>query len=173
LTLEELVVWFAKHPNVDFFHFTDVANLESIQKHGILSMREVQRLGIDAAPGGNEISLTADKYCGMDAYVHLCFRKNHPMQYKGSKDGRSFRWLKIDPAVIILDGVKLTDQVSNKTGVVPGDPMEMFRKLDWEVLWTRMVWQDPAVKARLDVAEKWEILVPNVVPLKYIRSFNG
>ncbi len=57
-----------------YLHFTDEANLASIRKHGLLSMRQLKQRGIEIpAPGGNQWSQDADAASGMDAYVHLCF----------------------------------------------------------------------------------------------------
>jgi hypothetical protein len=33
-----------------------------------------------------------------------------------------------------------------------------------------MDWKDPAIKDRLSKAEKYEVLVPHIVPLSYIRN---
>src|SRR5687767_3527238 len=72
-----------------FYHFTDGKNLPSIQKHGLLSMQELRRRNIQVpAPGGNEWSQDADIECGMDAYVHLTFIPNHPMEYPAKQEGR-------------------------------------------------------------------------------------
>jgi len=42
--------------------------------------------------------------------------------------------------------------------------------IDFEILYTRTDWKNPAIKARLDQAEKYELLVPQVIPLTYIRN---
>lgn len=61
------------------YHFTDVSNLESIAKHGLLSKAELEARGIAVAtPGGNEWSRDADTHKGLDDYVNLCFTSNHP-----------------------------------------------------------------------------------------------
>ncbi len=42
--------------------------------------------------------------------------------------------------------------------------------IDYEVLYTRTNWLDPAIKQRLDQAEKCEVLVPSRIPLDWIRN---
>ena len=174
MKVDELVSWLAKN-NISFFHFTDTRNLPSIRESGLLSMREMRRLHIlPAVTGGNQWSLEADVGCGMDAYVHLCFRKNHPMEFLAKKDGRiqQTTFLKIDPAVLLLDAL-VCDGVSNKAGVVPGPPVEKFHELDWEVLYQRTDWTDPLVKERLKVVSKYEVIVPTRVPKELIKNLNG
>tara|TARA_R100000365_G_C2714846_1_gene49121 strand:+ start:135 stop:659 length:525 start_codon:yes stop_codon:yes gene_type:complete len=174
MTLDELVGWLAKN-NIGFYHFTSASNLPAIRTHGLLSMRELRRLNIETVPGGNEISLAADLGCGMDNYVHLCLRKGHPMAFKATQEQRilDLRWLKVIPTVLLLPGVQVTDQVSNKNGVVPGSPLDLLPKADWQVLYTRTDWNDPVIKERLATAEKWEVLVPKQVAADYIRNLNG
>jgi hypothetical protein len=154
-----------------FIHFTDAANLPSIRQHGLLSMRELRRRRMEIpAPGGNQWSQEADEASGMDEYVHLCFKTGHPME-KGAIDGgaiRDLRHLQISPEVIKLPGVLITNDVSNKRGVKPGDPATMLDELDLEVLYKRTNWRDDAVRQRLVLAEKAELLIPKDIPTKYI-----
>jgi ssDNA thymidine ADP-ribosyltransferase DarT-like protein len=156
-----------------FVHFTDSANLASIRQHGLLSMRELQRRGIEIpAAGGNQWSRDADKAAGMDAYVHLCFKRGHPME-KSAVDGgniKDLRYLPIKPQVIKLPGVMITKDVSNKSGVVPGDPAAMLDQLDLEVLYKRTNWKDPEIYKRLVAAEKCELLIPDHIPLEHIMN---
>ncbi len=116
-----------------FIHFTDDANLASIGEHGLLSMRQLRERGIEIpAPGGNEWSRQADEASGMDAYVHLSFKTGHPME-KGAVDGgniTNLRHLHIRPEVIKLPGVMITNDVANKSGVVPGPAATMLDQLD-------------------------------------------
>ncbi len=154
-----------------FVHFTDASNLASIGQHGLLSMRQLQERGIQIpAPGGNQWSRDADKASGMDAYVHLCFKTGHPME-KSAVDGgniKDLRHVHIRPEVIKLAGVMITDDVANKSGVVPGNPATMLDQLDLEVLYKRTDWRDQSIRKRLIVAEKSEILIPDHIPLEYI-----
>jgi hypothetical protein len=154
-----------------FYHFTDTRNLPSIRKHGILSAQKLAEEGVKViAPGGNEWSMDADKRAGMDGYVHLCFTTNHPMEFHAKNDGRiiDVAYLQVRPEVIRHQGVMITSDVANKAGVEPGLPSEMLPKLDLPVIYTRTDWKRPEIKQRLQAAQKYEILVPQSIPLDLI-----
>jgi hypothetical protein len=158
-----------------FIHFTDKSNIPSIKTHGILSTREVRRLGMNVNFGGNQWSQDQDKATGMDGYVHLCFKTGHPMEKRAVDDGsiKQMVHLKVSPEIIRLPEVLLTDDVSNKGGVVTGKPADMLDKIDLDVLYTYMLWQGEILE-RLKKAEKCEILVPKVVLPEYIIEWpNG
>ena len=123
------------------------------------------------APGGNEWSMDADRHSGMDAYVCLCFKTDHPMEYCAINEGRieDITYLRIDPGVIKLHGAMITGDVSNKNGVLPEPASQMLDEIDLEVLYSRTKWKDPVIQERLRAAEKYELLIPNLVPLAYIK----
>lgn len=152
-----------------FFHFTDRSNIDSIRQHGLLSTRELEKRGMKPRHGGNPLSLALDKNCGMDQYVHLCFKTGHPME-KGALDGKTIADLvrvKVVPEVIKLPGVLITLDVSNKTGIVGQPPTEALDQMDLKVLYTRMKWEGEVLE-RLKVVEKCEVIVPTHVPLEYL-----
>jgi hypothetical protein len=160
------------------WHFTDGANLASINQHGgLLCYAELRRRGIAIpAAGGNDWSHEADAWAGVDEYVHLAFIPNHPMLYLAKKDGRIKQayWLKIDRSVLFVEGIHFTREVANKSGIRLLTVEEAKDEIDWEVLFTRTDWSDPAIKARRQAAEKSQILIPKTVPLeKIIGKMNG
>lgn len=154
------------------YHFTDRRNLDSIRQQGGLFpySRLVQNGIVIPAPGGNDWSHEADAMRGVDNDVHLCFRSNHPMEHVARTSGRleNTVFLRIHGSVLSWPGVRFTDDVSNKSGVV-AIPIANAQ-IDFEVLYTRTAWADPAIKARLDQAEKCEVLVPHVIPLDLIGN---
>ncbi len=154
------------------YHFTDRRNLELIRQNGGLHPRAdlVKKGIIIPAPGGNQWSSDADVLKGMDSYVHLCFRSNHPMEHIARRDGRigDTIFLEIDSSVLQFEGVRFTPDVSNKAGVVSVPITEA--EIDYQVLYTRTDWLDAAIKARLKQAEKCELLVPCCIPLSLIRN---
>lgn len=160
------------------FHFTDPRNLANIRElGGIYPTATLREMGIDVvAPGGNQLSQDLDKKKGLDKFVHLCFRPVHPMAYVAHKAGRIDApiFLAVSPEVLDWEGVMFTPDVANKTGVPMFPIKEAEGIIDYEVLYTRMDWRDPAVKGRLDQAEKCEILVPHQIPIELIRNLpNG
>jgi len=160
------------------YHFTDRRNLPSIREHGgLYPMTKLRKKNIKVvAPGGNEWSQDADGMKGMDAYVHLCFRNNHPMEYLARQEGRigDTIFLQIHPDVLAFDGVLFTDDVANKSGVKTYTIDEARKIIDFEVLYTRADWSDSKIQKRLQQAKKCEILVPKKIKLEMIRNLpNG
>jgi hypothetical protein len=157
------------------YHFTDLRNLPLIrQLGGLLPMAELVRRKVEIpAPGGNDWSRSADAMFGMDRFVHLCFRNNHPMAYLAKEAGHLSEviYLQINPTVLQMPGVMFTPDVSNKSGVTPCTIDQARTMIDYEVLFTWTNWSDPAILQRLRQAEKCEILVPNLIPLELIRGF--
>jgi hypothetical protein len=155
------------------YHFTDRRNLSSIAEHGLLSLRELRRRGIMVdAPGGNQWSHDADTRLQLDRYVHLCFFDQHPMEYTARSDGRigASIFLHVLSKVLDREGVLFCDEVSNKAGAVVRPLQEIDYYLDHEVIYTRTNWKDQAVQDRLRAARKWEILIPDHVPVDFLRK---
>ena len=161
-----------KNKNLWFYHFTDTRNLPTIRQKGLLSTHTLKNSGIQMMPGGNDWSLTADGRSGMDKYVHICFFKEHPMEFIAKKEGRieSTRFLRIDPSVLQITGTMISDMVSNHANAKPKPPEEIVAKLDLEVIYKRTDWKDPKIQARIKRARLYEILVPNGVPIELIRG---
>jgi hypothetical protein len=153
------------------WHFTDRSNLELIKEHGLLSIAELERRGIQIpAPGGNEWSHDADKKKCLHEYVHLAFIDEHPMQYRAKEDGRIKNpiWLKIDVSVILMQNALFSADVSNKSGVSLLTAEQAATEIDFEVLFTYMDWRDPIIQDRRQNAKKSEILIPNMIPVDKI-----
>jgi ssDNA thymidine ADP-ribosyltransferase, DarT len=108
----------------------------------------------------------------MGNYVHLCFRKNHPMEHVAREEGhiKDTIFLQIDSSVLQFEGVRFSNAVSNKAGVESVPVGEAEALIDFEVLYTKTNWKDPDIKARLMQAEKYEVLVPQFIPLSLIRN---
>jgi hypothetical protein len=175
--LNEFVDFVKNSPiNSCFYHFTDKRNVPSIRKSGLLSMRSLRANGmVVPACGGNQWSLDADINSGMDAYVHLCFLPEHPMEYIARKEGRieSTTWIRIEPAIMLLSGVMLTKEVSNKSGVVPMMPLDALSEMHTDVIYTRTDWSNPGIQEKRNEVKKYEILVPSHVPINFIMNSNG
>ena len=102
--------------------------------------------------GGNQWSLDADAMFGMDKYVHLCLRTNHPMEHIARNEGRIEKtaWLYIDAASVFKhEGVLYSYDVSNKSGMKIVPIEQAACDIDFQVLYTRTDWHDPDINARL------------------------
>lgn len=159
--------------NDAFYHFTDTRNLPAIKANGLLAMAELRRRRIEVpAPGGNQWSFDQDVRSGMDEYVHLTFAKGHPMEHSARNEGRivDLFHIRVKPSVLRLPGVLATKDIANKVGVVPVSIPELLNGFDFEVIYTRMNWKDPAINARLQAAQKCEIIVPKAVATEYLTN---
>lgn len=113
---------------------------------------------------------------GSTQFVHLCFRNEHPMEFRARKEGRIAKsiFLQIDPEVLTGAGVVFTGGVSNKSDVNVHSLEEAKDLIDFEVLYAKTDWRDPKIKERLKQAKKCEILAPDFIPLGLIRNLpNG
>jgi hypothetical protein len=160
------------------YHFTDRRNIPMIRRlGGLFPLAQLRKAGHKVPhPGGNQWSHDADAMKGLDAYVHLCFRDNHPMEHQARQNGHIGEaiFLQVHPDVLNWSGVQFTPDVSNKSGVDAFSIEQARGMIDYEVLYTRTNWNDPTVQERLQQAEKCEILVPRKIPLEMIRNLpNG
>src|SRR5579863_9871655 len=158
------------------WHFTDELNLSLIKQHGgVYSLREIERRGIKVPIyGGNQQSHELDKQKGLDCYVHLSFAPYHPMCYAATKEGRIPKpvYLRIDPSILLNDGVRFCAEAANKTGAVLIDPKDAESEIDFEALFTFSPIEEktPAMQKRLHDAEKGEILIPDFIPVDLILA---
>ena len=173
--IEEFIAFLNKRTD-GFYHFTDTRNLATIRSHGLLALNRQGTGARATAPGGNDWSHDADRRTGMDGYVHLCFRDNHPMEWQARQDGRIAQsvFLRIAPEVLRIPGTLICDMVSNHADARPAAAATMLGQLDLAVLYERTDWRDAKIQARLQIATKYEILVPGHVPLELITKIpNG
>jgi hypothetical protein len=158
------------------YHFTDTRNLPSIKAMGgLYSMERLTHLNAqNVVPGGNDWSLSADVMFGMNRYVHLCFRRNHPMEFRAREREqiKQTLWLFVDAQSIFnMAGVKFSPDVANKSGVEPCPIQEAADMIDYDVLYSGWDLRNPDARSRMTSAERCEILVPDFVPIKYFERF--
>ena len=77
-----------EHGIQSLFHFTDVSNLESIRKNGLLTWKTLDELKITAKMNSSELSHKLDAEKGLADFVRLSFCKKHPMMYIALKEKR-------------------------------------------------------------------------------------
>lgn len=150
------------------YHFTDKRNLPAIRRAGGLLPR--RSLGQDPYfPGGNQWSIEADNMFGLDQHVHCCFLSEHPMEYLARTEGRIDPvWLRISTAILRDPRVRYTPGVSNQRGIPQYNNQEAIDSLDLFPLYGYIDWKVPEELARRKNAEKFEILIPFLIPVDFI-----
>lgn len=160
------------------YHFTDLRNVAEIRRlGGLLPLAELERRKVVVtAPASDEGSRAVDRERNLHKYVHLCFKNKHPMEYVAKADGRIKEsvFLSIDRIVLTWPGVLFTAGMAN-TNNIEFHHMDAARAIiDYEVLYDYTDWSDPGIQSRLQLAEKYEILVPTCIPLNLIGNLpNG
>lgn len=154
------------------YHFTERKNLKSIKDNGgLYSLAKINEMKLENISYiSNDWSHDADNFKGLDSYVHLCFLKNeHPMAFKAREDKKDIVWLDIDTAVLNIGGVLYTDDIANKAGVIPLDNDTAKNTLDIEAIYKFLPFNEEGNRERKVATYKYEILVPDFIPLNYIR----
>ena len=82
------------------YHFTDLSNLASIRKKGLMSASNLLKHSIPAKLNSNELSRKLDTKAGLEDFVRLSFCPNNPMMHVAKKEGRIS-----NPYSIHLDGL--------------------------------------------------------------------
>jgi len=139
------------------WHFTDRSNLESIQKHGLLSLALLDRKGIDVSCyGADELSHSLDRRKGIDRYVHLAITQNHPMQYIKTRNGDIPNpiWLEIDVSVLFENESLCCDGIANATSAKCYDIEKLDEVINLRELLYGRDYPNPVKKAQLLVANK-------------------
>lgn len=155
------------------WHFTDLSNLESIEKNGVLSLRNIIKNKIAVSCyGADDLSHSLDRRYGLDKYVHLSFIKEHPMQYVKTRDGNIPNpiWIEIDASVLFNSDSIFSNQVANKTNAKVYDIEDLTEHMDLDVLWGRTDWRDPEIKKRRQSAKYGEIMIKDKISIRDIMG---
>ncbi len=118
LTEEEIIEYLNSKNIKSFWHFTDASNLETIKKHGLQSLWNIERLNIPVKRfGGNKLSHQLDYEKNLDLFVHLAFIKDHPMYYVAIRDKRIINpiWLEIDIRILYHKECYFSKTIANKS----------------------------------------------------------
>jgi ssDNA thymidine ADP-ribosyltransferase, DarT len=147
------------------YHFTDHRNIDSIRERGLVSTSDLRRLGILTVTGGDPVSLHIDQDRGFDQFTRLSFCRQHPMAHVAREEGRieSVRILRVDPTVLLREGVRMADRVATSNDAVIGHPNEMIRTMDLEATYKWIDWKIAENRQRRHAAEKWEVMIPGVI----------
>jgi len=126
-----------KYGITSVYHFTDEANLETIEKYGLQSLKNIFRLNIDVKHfGAEELSHNLDQRKGLDQYVHLAFIQDHPMYYVAKQRGnlKNPVWLEIDSSILFEDDTLFCDKVANQTNANIFGIDKITRYIDFDAM---------------------------------------
>jgi hypothetical protein len=155
------------------YHFTDIANLDSIRKHeGLYSWHYSQKNNIKIdRPGGNQLSRNLDTAKGLQNYVRTSFVKHHPMMYSAQKEGRILNpiILEIDPEIMFFDNTLFAPKNAAKNGTIASGSIEMLKSINFEILKRNYFDLDSAQKPYYQA----EVLTLQSIPIKYILNINN
>lgn len=145
------------------WHFTDMDNLVSIEKHGILTLKNILDNEVNACFGADTNSHQLDRQLGLDAYVHLAFVSDHPMYHVAKNRGSIEKgiWIEIDLSVLVDNKALFSPQVANKRGAKIYNMKLVGKMIDFDKIHSKYfdVYKD---------ARKAEVMVKNNIDTKYI-----
>lgn len=151
------------------YHFTDTRNVASIVEHGgLFSWQQCRARNIKvAAPGSTGDSRLRDRRKGLDDYVRLSFRADHPMLHAAQRAGRigSVRFLIIDPSVIYLRSTLFSQVNANAAEATVGGDLASFERIRFGFATGLQRWYTQTEKG----FSQAEVLVKGHVPLKLIE----
>lgn len=139
------------------WHFTDRSNLESIQKHGLLSLALLDEQNIDVSCyGADELSHSLDRCKGIDRYVHLAITQSHPMQYIKTRNGDipDPIWLEIDVSVLFENESLCCNGIANARSAKCYDIEKLDEVINLRELLYGREYRHPVKKSQLLVANK-------------------
>jgi hypothetical protein len=146
-----------------FWHFTDISNLASIDKNGILTLENILENNLDVCFGADSDSHLLDRQLGLDKYVHLAFVSDHPMYYVAKRRGsiKIGAWIEIDLSILIDNKAYFSPEVANKSGAKIYEMNLVDAIIEFDKMHSKNfdVYKD---------ARKAEIIVKNNINTKYI-----
>jgi len=141
------------------WHFTDLSNLASIKKNGLLSLYSLTKNNINVSCyGADELSHYLDRKKGLDKYIHLSLIKEHPMQYLKTKQGiiQNPIWLEIDTSVLFENESGCCSQIANASSSICYMIEKLSKIIDLDNLINNKNCKYEIKKAQLLVANKIE-----------------
>ena len=154
---------------------TKASNLPSILAMGILSYNRAASVGHQSV-ANEEVQLrraavTVTNGLNLHDYANLYVNARNPMMYVLCSDDAELVVLRIDPAILDIQGVVLSDMNAARNLVRFGPAEEILPLLKRERIFTEY-WthEDPFDRDRHKGEMCAEVLVPNVVPVEYVTG---
>lgn len=157
--------------NIALYHFTDIRNIESIQREGfVYSQKELKSRTIQPHYASSADSRGMDVKQGLDGYVRLSFVKSHPMMHTAMTCGRISRpaILEINPLVLLLPGVLVSNKNALKNDASIGENADFLKQLRFDLFSKDYLSLDGFSRSFYQA----EVLVPNRIGNEYILNIN-
>lgn len=155
------------------YHFTDEANLETIEKFGLQSLKNILSQNILVKHfGAEELSHALDERKGLNKYVHLSWIKDHPMYHTAKTRGNLINpvWIEFDSSILYENTTLFSNEVANKNGAQIFRIDKVLEKINFNILMddNRFLLKEEW-ELRKEV-RKAEILVFNSISINKIKG---
>ena len=160
---------------IELHYITPIANVHSILKLGILSHNLVKRVTHESV-AMNEIqdrraNVTIPRGRKLHCYVNLYICARNPMMYKRRAQHQDLCVLKINPDVIDLTGVVITDRNASSAYASFRSAPAGLSFVNYELTFAEnWIDSDEIVRFRKTSAKCAEVLVPDTVKPDYISG---
>lgn len=160
----------------ELHYIAPVSNLSSIMEHGLLCHRLAEALPHESVAMTEIQAKRAERevppgHKTIHDYVNLYFHARNPMMFKLHQQHRTLTVLRIDPGVLALAGVIVTDgnAASKYTRFMPAN--EGVSALDKDLVFA-LDWTSPDEKTGWiqKSARCAEVLVPDEVPVEFLSG---
>lgn len=154
------------------YHFTDKANLKTIEQFGLQSLRNILTKNIPVKHfGAEELSHMLDERRGLDRYVHLAFIKDHPMYHIAKSRGNLKEpvWIELDSSILYNENTLFCDKVANQNGAKIFTIDDISNKIDLSMLTYDGYLSQEEWRVRKE-ARKAEIMAFNYIPTNKIKG---
>lgn len=153
------------------YHITSSNNLALIRQNGLSSYTALKNNGTKVTTGGDTNSLSLDQLLGLDKYIHLSFTQWCPMFAEKKAKGEELYRLSISLAVLDQDDILFCDRIATSYDAVFYDYIDS-RIFDLEAVYGYLDWRTTDGQKRRNIAEKYEILVPNTISPDNILDYS-
>lgn len=153
------------------FHRTDISNLKSIARHGLVSARKATELGIAPNyPGGSALTQTLDERMGLDNKVFLGFSPNRLMPKHDDADLRNTVILRVNPSILYRPEASVSLGPANRQSTRVHYPSKAFYEMDWDAIQGLVDDNDLTQRHRNFRVFEYEVLVEGTVPPELILA---
>lgn len=152
------------------YHFTDVSNIESIKRYGLISNRILKESNHHVKYSSTASSRNADAQMGLDDFVRMSFVKTHPMLYTAmTSQGIHPIIIEINPLIALMPEVYFSDKNALRTGANIGDSYSDLNKVRFDIVLGSKAYYDLSLEEKR--MYQAEILVKERIGPEFILDF--